>query len=88
MSTVQITKRINLNGVNAQRLEVFAGTIEEFNILEVKWLNLPVIITGLQELADTYQRPLDGIIGYDLLERGVLKVNISKREMCLYLYNK
>ncbi len=88
MNLVKINKRINLSGVNAQRLEVFAGTIDEFNVANVNWLNLPVIITGLQDLADIYQRPLDGIIGYDLLDRGVLKVNISKREMRLYLYTK
>lgn len=86
MNEVNINRRINLIGTNGQKLEVFAGTVNQFSLASLKWEDLPVIISGLQGLSEAYNYQLDGIIGYDLLNKAKLKVNLSKREMWLYLY--
>lgn len=86
MDHVQITKRLNLVGTNGQRLEVYAGEMKAFEMHGIFWEQIPVIVSGLQDLGAVYNFPLDGIIGYDLLEKAKMKVNLSKREMYLYIY--
>lgn len=88
MTNVQLTKRLNLSGTGGQKREVWSGTLNNLSFAKQNWGETRVIVAGLQELGQAYGQTLDGIIGYSLIEKGILEINIRKKQMTLYLYEE
>jgi hypothetical protein len=88
MKNVQLSKRLNLSGTGGQKLEVWSGSLSNLSIAKQNWPETKVIIAGLQELGQAYGQTLDGIIGFSLLEKGIVEINIRKKQMTLYLYEE
>lgn len=88
MKNVQLTKRLNLRGTGGQKLEVWSGVLKNLQVAKRTWPETPVIVSGLQQLSEAYGQTLDGIIGYSLIEKGIVEINIKKRQFRLYLYEE
>ncbi len=88
MKNVQLTKRLNLRGTGGQKLEVWSGKLENLQLATYKFNETAVIVSGLQQLSEAYGQPLDAIIGYTLLEKGVVEINVRKKQFRLYLYEE
>lgn len=86
MDQLSINRRINLTGTGGQQVEVFAGELSAISLKTLEWENITVVLTGLASLAEIYAVPLDGIIGYDLLTKGKIYVDLPRRTMVVYLY--
>ncbi|MDP4281708.1 MAG: pepsin/retropepsin-like aspartic protease family protein [Bacteroidota bacterium] len=81
MDHVIITRRSNLTGMGKARADVFYGLLNDFRIEGKIFSNMPVIITSLENMSASFDHPLDGMLGYDFLEKGVLSINLVTRDV-------
>ena len=88
MQDVSLSKRINLTGTGGQKAEVWAGNLKSLNFGKLKIDNTEVIITSLDQLSEAYGQPIDAIIGYTLLNKGIMHINMPKKQMEMYLYKE
>lgn len=88
MKNVNLTKRLNLRGTGGQKLEVWSGSIKEVELQGLYLSNVSVIITSLENLSQAYGQPMDAIIGFPVLERGIVEINYKKKLFNLYLYKE
>lgn len=88
LNDVQLTKRLNVTGTGGQKTEVWSGTLKslQFGKLEIK--NTEVLITNLQQLSEVYGQPIDAIIGFALLDKGIIYINMRKNQFAMYLYKE
>ncbi len=88
MKNVQLTKRLNLRGTGGQKVEVWSGKLSKLQLQKYSFPETPIIISSLQQLSEAYGQPLDAIIGYNLLEKGIVEINVRKKQFRLYLYEE
>lgn len=88
MKNVTLTKRLNLRGTGGQKLEVWSGSIAEVALQNLALSNVPVIITGLEDLSQAYGQAMDAIIGYPILEQGIVEINYKRKLFNLYIYKE
>ena len=88
MKNVQLTKRLNLRGTGGQKIEVWSGKLSKLQLQKYNFPETPIIISSLQQLSEAYGQPLDAIIGYNLLEKGIVEINVRKKQFRLYLYEE
>lgn len=88
LKNVQLNKRLNLTGTGGQKIEVWSGQLNEVNIAGHSIKNVPVLLSSLYQLSEAFGQPIDAIIGYSLMETGVIHINIPKKEFGLYLYKE
>jgi len=85
LSKVTITRRSNLQGVGEDRGEVLFGTLNEFLMGNHQILNMETIICSLAAMAQKYEYPIDGMLGYDFFVKGKVHINLVKKEMSICL---
>jgi predicted aspartyl protease len=85
LSTVTITRRSDLTGSGSDQIEVLYGTMNDFFLGKQPLHPMKTMITGMEALALAYNYPLSGILGYDFFEKGIVCINLVKKElgMCL-----
>lgn len=88
LKNVQLSKRLNLTGTGGQKIEVWSGTLNDVQFGNKHVTDVPVLLSSLQQLSDAYGQPVDGIIGFNLLELGIVHINIRKKQFALYLYKE
>jgi predicted aspartyl protease len=85
LGTVTITRRSGLTGSGTAEAEVLFGTMNDFVLSGLPLHPMQTMITGLESLALAYDYPLGGVLGYDFFEKGVVSVNLVKKELSLSL---
>lgn len=88
MKNVKLNKRLNLRGTGGQKLEVWSGLLSALQLETIEWNETPVIISDLQDLAEVYGKPIDAIIGYNLVEKGIIEISVRDNRFSLYLYRE
>lgn len=88
LKNVQLSKRLNLTGTGGQKIEVWSGTLNDLQIGTTYLKNVPVLLSSLQQLSDAYGQPVDGILGFNLLEKGIVHISMRKKQFALYLYKE
>ncbi|MFA6482955.1 MAG: aspartyl protease family protein [Bacteroidales bacterium] len=85
LGTVTITRRSDLTGSGSVATEVLYGTMNDCLIGNVPFHPMKTMITGMDALAMAYNYPLSGVLGYDFFEKGIVCINLVKKElgMCL-----
>lgn len=87
LSTIRITGRSTLTGTGTETVEIILGRLNDFKIGKLELLGMLTIITKLEDISDAYGRKLDGVLGYDFLARGRVKINVRKKELSFALYD-
>ncbi len=85
LSTVTISSRSGLTGSGGAQLEVLYGTMNDFVLGDTPLHPMQTMITGVEALAMAYNYPLSGVLGYDFFEKGVVCINLVKKELALSL---
>jgi predicted aspartyl protease len=85
LSTVSITRRLGLTGSGAGQVEVLYGTMNDFILAGKSLSPMQTMITGIEALAQAYNYPLSGVLGYDFFEKGIISINLVKNELGLCL---
>jgi len=85
LGTVSITRRSGLTGSGSNESEVLYGTMTDFFLSQQPMHPMQTMITGLESLAMAYNYPLSGVLGYDFFAKGIVSINLVKKElgMCL-----
>jgi predicted aspartyl protease len=85
LSTVTITQRSDLTGSGSSRVDVLYGTMNDFTVGSVPLHPMQTMITGMDALALAYNYPLSGVLGYDFFEKGLVCINLVKKELSICL---
>lgn len=76
MSTITISSQSCMNGVASTCADVLYGKMTDFSIGTQSFAGMQVIITDLESMAASFDHAIDGMLGFDFLERGVISVNL------------
>jgi len=81
LNTISITRRTKLGGAGSSTSEVFYGTMNDFKFGNRSLTNMQTIITNLDPLVEAYDVPFSGVLGYDFLEKGIICINLRKKQL-------
>lgn len=81
MNTVSILRRSDLRGVAGQQTDVLYASLGDFNLGTRKITGMQTLITSLDDISALYECQVDGMLGYDFFEQGVISLNMVTRQM-------
>lgn len=81
---VDITKRILLNGSGNTKVEALYGDMKNLKLSGKEIGTLPVLVTNLEKLCISYDKCLDGMLGFDFLSMHKIGFNFVKRKMYVW----
>jgi predicted aspartyl protease len=82
--SVDITRRIMLSGSGSAKVEALSGDMKSMTIGDLEIASVPVIITNLEKMCFSYDRCLDGMLGFDFLSMHKIGFNFVKRKMYIW----
>jgi len=83
MNTLTITRRSNLRGAGSSRSEVLFGRMNDFTLGNKQINGMETVISNLDALSDAYGTKIDGMLGYNFIEQGVVCINFVKRHFSI-----
>jgi predicted aspartyl protease len=81
---VEILKRITLTGSGDRRVEALYGDMKNVKIGELNVSSLPVLVTNLEKMCFSYDRCIDGMLGFDFLSLHKIGFNFVTRKMYIW----
>lgn len=86
LATFRVARRSVLLGTGGASVEVLAGKLEKITIGSVAYYNMNTIVSNLEGLGQAYGESIHGMIGFDLLTKGIISINFVKKELSIYPY--
>jgi len=88
LATISISGRTSLSGVGDDSVEILYGRLNDFKMAENIILGMQTLITNLDGISDAYGTPIDGMLGFDFLAKGVVRINCKQNYLKLCLFDK
>ncbi len=88
IKSVEITGRSKLMGTGSASVEIFYGNMGELEIGSQILRNLGTVITQMDDLSDGYGRRIDGILGFEYFNRGIVTINMKREVMTMTTYQE
>jgi len=88
LSTITISGRRSLSGAGDGNVEILFGRLNDFKMADNTILGMQTLITNLDGISDVYGTQIDGMLGFDFLSKGVVKINCKKKTLKLCLFDK
>lgn len=88
LNTVNISRRSNLRGVGSHSVEVLYGDMGEFILANRNIEGMQTIITDLRPMGNAYGVQIDGVLGCDFFEKGIVCINPVKKELGFSFYRQ
>jgi predicted aspartyl protease len=88
LNTVTITRCAGLTGSGSGRMKVMYGIMNDFNLCGQQLHPMQTLIANLESLAAAYCYPLNGVLGFDFFKKGVVGINLVKKQLCMSLTGK
>jgi len=85
LSTLTITRRAGLNGVGSGRSEVLFGRMNDFTLGNRQMNGMEAIVSNLDALSEAYGTKIDGMLGFNFMEQGIVCINFARKEFGLQL---
>lgn len=86
MGTLNIIRRSSIRGVGARQVEVLYAGMNDFRISDTQIEGMHTIITNLSSMSYSYGLRIDGMLGCDFIEKGIIYINPRKKQMNIVLY--
>jgi hypothetical protein len=83
LNTINITRRSSLQGSGSQNSDVLYGNMNNFTFGNHPFTEMETIITNLDALSDAYGVKIDGVLGYNFLNKGVICINLGKKQLSI-----
>lgn len=83
LSTISVNRRSKIGGAGSAVAEVLYGNMNDFSIGTKKIEDMQTIITNLSSLEEGYGSQFSGVLGFDFLEKGVICINLKKRQFSI-----
>lgn len=80
LSTLTITRRAGLSGVGSGRSEVLFGRMNDFSLGNRQMNGMEAIVSNLDALSEAYGTKIDGMLGFNFMEQGVVCINFARQE--------
>ncbi len=80
LSTLTITRRMELKGAGTAKSEVLFGRMNDFTLGEKQINGMEAIVTSLFAMSEAYNTRIDGMLGYSFLEQGTVSINFVKKQ--------
>jgi predicted aspartyl protease len=84
LENVAITRRVILIGSGSSKVEALYGDVNEMKMGELSISKLPVLITNLEKLCFSYDRCIDGMLGFDFLSMQKIGFNFVRNKMYIW----
>ena len=81
---VAITRRILLTGSGNRKVEALYGDMKNMKMGKLDIASLPVLVTNLEKMCFSYNKCLDGMLGFDFLSMHKIGFNFVKRKMYIW----
>jgi predicted aspartyl protease len=81
---VAITRRILLTGSGDKKVEALYGDMKNMRMGKLDIASLPVLVTNLEKMCFSYNKCLDGMLGFDFLSLHKIGFNFVKRKMYIW----
>jgi hypothetical protein len=81
---IVIGRRVFLSGTGSKKIDALTGNVNTITIGKQDIFNLPVIVTNLEKMCASYDRCLDGMLGFDYLSQQKIGFNFVKQEMYVW----
>lgn len=81
---VDIVRRISLAGSGNKKIDALYGDMKNVNIGELKLSTLPVLVTNLEKMCFSYNRCIDGMLGFDFLSMHKIGFNFMTNKMYIW----
>ena len=81
---VAITRRILLTGSGNKKVEALYGDMKNMKMGNMDMGTLPVLVTNLEKMCFSYNKCLDGMLGFDFLSMHKIGFNFVKRKMYIW----
>ena len=81
---VAITRRVVLTGSGSTRIEALYGDMTDMKMGQLSIRSLPVLVTNLEKLCFSYDRCIDGMLGFDFLSMQKIGFNFVKNKMYIW----
>jgi hypothetical protein len=88
LNTISIFRRSSLKGVGSQSVEVLYGTLGDFSLDGRRFPEMNVIITNLNAMSESYNIRIDGMLGCDFFEQGIISMNLKKKNLRIRFYEE
>lgn len=83
LNTINITRRSSLQGSGSKKSDVLYGNMSNFILGNQSFTEMETIITSLDALCDAYGVKIDGVLGYNFLSKGVICINLGKKQLSI-----
>jgi predicted aspartyl protease len=83
LNTINITRRSSLQGSGSKKSDVLFGNMNNFTFGNQSFTEMETIITNLDALSDAYGVKIDGVLGYNFLNKGVICINLGKKQLSI-----
>jgi len=80
LSTISITRRMELKGSGTAKSEVLFGKMNDFLLGEKHITGMETIVTNLYAMSEAYDKKIDGMLGFSFLEQGTIRINFVKKQ--------
>jgi len=80
LNTITITRRSNLGGAGQASSEVLYGVMTDFKLGNTSLNNMETILVNLDALREVYGVQIDGMLGFGFMEKGIISINLLKKE--------
>lgn len=84
LDSIAITRRITLNGAGNKKVDALYGDMRNFTMGERSVTSMPVLVTNMAKMCFSYERCLDGMLGFDFLSMHKIGFNFVKRKMYIW----
>lgn len=88
LSGFTIAQRSTLLGTGGVQVEVLVGHLEKLSIGTSTYFKMKTVVSNLEGLGIAIGEPIHGMIGYDLLTKGIVSINFVKKELCIYAFDE
>lgn len=80
LGTLTITRRSGLHGAGSAGSEVLFGRMNDFVMGNKQISGMETIISNLETLCEAYGTKIDGMLGFNFMEQGVICINFVKKQ--------
>ena len=84
LENISITSRVILTGTGNDKIEALYGTMKNMKIGHQDIILLPVLVTNLEKMCDSYNECIDGMLGFDFLSLQKIGFNFVKHKMYIW----
>lgn len=88
LASISISGRRRLSGAGDGNVEILFGRLNDFKMADQTILGMQTMITNLDGISDVYGTQIDGMLGFDFLSKGVVRINCKKNSLKLCLFDK